>query len=151
MFLLDYAGGVGGFGTSRIFSPIWHGFEKLPQAAKWMPLHFSFRMLRGLCDGEILLDSKLRVVGKAECLRTVGCPWLSILCEWPRSYVRSNLRLMSIDVFFPEIAGSQILMNYEALLFTMFAHFIPRLEVNYHALYIEVSLPKCQEIAHDSR
>jgi len=30
----------------------------------------SFRqMLRGLCDGEILLDSNLRVVGKAECLR----------------------------------------------------------------------------------
>ena len=31
----------------------------------------SFRqMLRGLSDGEILLDSKLRVVGKAESLRT---------------------------------------------------------------------------------
>ena len=28
------------------------------------------RMLRGLCDGEILLDSNLRVVGKSECLRT---------------------------------------------------------------------------------
>ena len=42
-----------------------------------------FRMLRGLCDGEILLDSNLRVVGKAECLRTPSsCRyWFSCACD----------------------------------------------------------------------
>ena len=29
------------------------------------------RMLRGVCDGEVLLDSKLRVTGKG-CLKSLG-------------------------------------------------------------------------------
>ena len=45
-------------------------------------------MLRDLCDGEILLDSNLRVVGKAECLRTPSScrHWFS--CAYDPDHLR---------------------------------------------------------------
>ena len=52
-----------------------------------------FRMLRGLCDGEILLDSNLRVVGKAECLRTPSSyrHWFSCASD------PDHLRIIHLD------------------------------------------------------
>jgi hypothetical protein len=50
-------------------------------------------MLRGLCDGEILLDSNLRVVGKAECLRTPSSyrHWFSCASD------PDHLRIIHLD------------------------------------------------------